>query len=112
MRVISKSWSISRPIYPQRRVSVRATTKFKSMLGGSAIVVAPGAFDGLSARLVEQAGFPAVYASGGAIARPTAVPDIGLIPPPGVGRPLSRGGEAGGLAGVAGSPPPPSQPPP
>ncbi len=42
------------------------------MLGGSAIVVAPGAFDGLSARLVEQAGFPAVYASGGAIARSKA----------------------------------------
>ena len=51
------------------------------MLGGSAIVVAPGAFDGLSARLVEQAGFPAVYASGGAIARSTGVPDIGLITP-------------------------------
>ena len=28
-----------------------------------------GAFDGLSARLVEQAGFPAIYASGGAMAR-------------------------------------------
>src|SRR3984893_7243127 len=51
------------------------------MLGSGAIVVAPGAFDGLSARLVEQAGFPAVYASGGAIARSTGVPDIGLISP-------------------------------
>src|SRR6266851_4694949 len=60
---------------------VRATTKFKSMLSGGAIVVAPGAFDGLSARLVEQAGFPAVYASGGAIARSTGVPDMGLITP-------------------------------
>jgi 2-methylisocitrate lyase-like PEP mutase family enzyme len=60
---------------------VRATTKFKSMLGGDAIVVAPGAFDGLSARLVEQAGFLSVYASGGAIARSTGVPDIGLITP-------------------------------
>jgi 2-methylisocitrate lyase-like PEP mutase family enzyme len=44
-------------------------------------IVAPGAFDGLSARLVEQAGFPAVYASGGAMARSTGVPDIGLISP-------------------------------
>ncbi len=59
---------------------MRATTKFKSMLGGD-IVVAPGAFDGLSARLVEQAGFPAVYASGGAIARSIGVPDMGLIAP-------------------------------
>ena len=43
------------------------------------MVVAPGVFDGLSARLVEQAGFPAVYASGGAIARSSGVPDLGLL---------------------------------
>lgn len=43
------------------------------------IIVAPGAYDGLSARLVEQAGFQAVYASGGAIARSCGFPDIGLI---------------------------------
>ena len=36
------------------------------MLTAGRTIVAPGAFDGLSARLVEQAGFPAVYASGGA----------------------------------------------
>lgn len=41
--------------------------------------VAPGAYDGMSARLVQQAGFPAVYASGGAIARSTGVPDLGLL---------------------------------
>jgi len=44
------------------------------------ITVAPGAYDGLSARLVEQAGFPAIYASGGAIARSAGVPDLGLLP--------------------------------
>jgi 2-methylisocitrate lyase-like PEP mutase family enzyme len=60
---------------------VRATTRLKNMVSAKEIVVAPGAFDGLSARLVEQAGFPAVYASGGAIARSTGVPDIGLISP-------------------------------
>ena len=42
-------------------------------------VVAPGAYDGIGARLVAQAGFHAVYASGGAIARSTAVPDLGLL---------------------------------
>jgi 2-methylisocitrate lyase-like PEP mutase family enzyme len=41
--------------------------------------VAPGAYDGLSARLVEQAGFAAIYASGGAIARSAGVPDLGLL---------------------------------
>jgi 2-methylisocitrate lyase-like PEP mutase family enzyme len=60
---------------------VRATTKLRTMVGGGDIVVAPGAFDGLSARLVEQAGFAAVYASGGAIARSIGLPDIGLITP-------------------------------
>ena len=42
-------------------------------------VVAPGAYDGLSARLVAAAGFSAVYASGGAIARAAGYPDIGLL---------------------------------
>jgi 2-methylisocitrate lyase-like PEP mutase family enzyme len=59
---------------------VRASTHLRTLLA-ERTVVAPGAFDGLSARLVEQAGFPAVYASGGAIARACGVPDLGLISP-------------------------------
>jgi len=59
---------------------VRATTKLRHILKSGRIAVAPGAFDGLSARLVAQAGFPAVYASGGAIARSAGLPDLGLIP--------------------------------
>ena len=43
------------------------------------MVIAPGCYDGLSARLVERFGFDAVYASGGAIARSCALPDMGLI---------------------------------
>jgi 2-methylisocitrate lyase-like PEP mutase family enzyme len=58
---------------------VRATTKLRTFLASGRIAVAPGAFDGLSARLVAQAGFPAVYASGGAIARSAGVPDLGLM---------------------------------
>jgi 2-methylisocitrate lyase-like PEP mutase family enzyme len=60
---------------------LRATTTLKTMVREGNIVVAPGAYDGLSARLVGQAGFPAVYASGGAIARSTGIPDIGLLTP-------------------------------
>jgi 2-methylisocitrate lyase-like PEP mutase family enzyme len=55
------------------------TTALRGLLRSGRIVVAPGIFDGLSARLVEQAGFPALYASGGAIARSTGVPDLGLL---------------------------------
>lgn len=58
---------------------MRATTKLRTIFASGRIAVAPGAYDGLTARLVQQAGFPAVYASGGAIARSTGVPDLGLI---------------------------------
>ncbi len=73
---------------------MRATTKLRSLVNGGGIVVAPGAFDGLSARLVEQAGFSAVYASGGAIARSTGVPDIGLLTPDEIERRLGQMVEA------------------
>jgi 2-methylisocitrate lyase-like PEP mutase family enzyme len=43
-------------------------------------VVAPGAYDALSARLIEEAGFPAVYMTGfGAAASLLGRPDIGLL---------------------------------
>src|SRR5688572_6222294 len=42
-------------------------------------LVAPGAFDGVSARLVEQAGFPAVYMTGyGVAASRLGLPDLGF----------------------------------
>ena len=56
-----------------------AAKKLQKQLKSDEITVAPGAYDGLSARLVEKAGFSAVYASGGAIARSFGVPDIGLL---------------------------------
>ena len=58
---------------------MRATKTLRQLLATNKIVVAPGCFDGLSARLTEQAGFPALYASGGAIARSAGVPDLGLL---------------------------------
>lgn len=49
------------------------------LIAEQGIVTAPGIYDGISARLGEEAGFSALYASGGAIARSTGVPDIGLL---------------------------------
>src|SRR5262249_15619450 len=43
-------------------------------------VAIPGAFNALSAKLVERIGFRAVYLSGGALSAATGVPDIGLLP--------------------------------
>ncbi|MEX0374812.1 isocitrate lyase/PEP mutase family protein [Spiribacter pallidus] len=56
-----------------------AAKQLRQLIADNSPVVAPGAFDGLSARLVEQAGFSAVYATGGGIARSTGVPDLGLM---------------------------------
>lgn len=57
----------------------RTSTKLRKLLDGNKIIVAPGAFDALSARLVEQAGFPAVYVTGAGVASSRlGVPDIGL----------------------------------
>lgn len=58
---------------------MKVTTKLRQMLADKNIHVAPGAYDGLTARLVEQAGFNLIYASGGAIARSCGFPDIGLL---------------------------------
>jgi len=56
-----------------------AAHALRDLIANHAPVIAPGAFDGLSARLVEQAGFPAVYATGGGIARSLGIPDLGLM---------------------------------
>jgi 2-methylisocitrate lyase-like PEP mutase family enzyme len=58
---------------------VTAARRLRELLAGEAIVVAPGVFDGLSARLAASAGFEAVYATGGGIARSMGYPDLGLL---------------------------------
>jgi 2-methylisocitrate lyase-like PEP mutase family enzyme len=58
---------------------MNARQTFKELLRREKLLVAPGCFDGLSARLVEEAGFEAAYLSGGAVARSMGIPDIGLV---------------------------------
>jgi len=58
---------------------MRRAAVLRELIAGDRLVVAPGTFDGLSARLVELAGFPAVYASGGAISRAACLPDLNLL---------------------------------
>ncbi|MBQ6116388.1 MAG: isocitrate lyase/PEP mutase family protein [Oscillospiraceae bacterium] len=54
--------------------------KLRELLAGDRIVMAPGAYDAWSARMVEAAGFPAVYVTGyGVSASVLGAPDIGLI---------------------------------
>ena len=54
--------------------------RLRALLESSQIIVAPGAFDPLSARLVEEAGFSAVYMTGfGTSAALIGRPDVGLL---------------------------------
>ena len=54
--------------------------RLREMLSGPEPVLAPGAYDALTARLVEQAGFGAVYMTGfGTSASLLGRPDIGLL---------------------------------
>ncbi len=48
-------------------------------LQDDAIVLAPGAYDGITARLIEQAGFPAVYMTGAGTSAARGYPDYGLL---------------------------------
>lgn len=52
----------------------------RALVDGPGLAVAPGAYDALSARLVEAAGFPAVYMTGfGTAASFLGRPDAGLL---------------------------------
>ncbi len=54
--------------------------RLRALLETGQTIVAPGAFDPLAARLVEEAGFPAVYMTGfGTSAALLGRPDVGLL---------------------------------
>lgn len=59
---------------------MRVTTRLRRLLTGTGPVVCVGAHDPVSARLVEQAGFPALHL-GGYVAAATVLgaPDVGLL---------------------------------
>ena len=65
------------PQYDPTRLAAPAA--LRRLLTGGEVIVAPGVYDGLSARLAARAGFSAVYATGGGIARSLGYPDLGLL---------------------------------
>src|SRR5690348_12868493 len=63
-----------------RNFAMRVTSRLRELLAGPGVVVAPGAYDGLSARLIVQAGFSVVYMTGfGTAASVLGQPDVGLL---------------------------------
>jgi len=54
--------------------------KLRQLISQPGLIVAPGAYDAWSARLIEKAGFPVVYMTGyGVSASAIGQPDIGLL---------------------------------
>jgi carboxyvinyl-carboxyphosphonate phosphorylmutase len=59
--------------------STDGAARLRELLAGDDPIVAPGAYDALSARLIEEAGFPAVYMTGfGVTGSLLGRPDVGL----------------------------------
>jgi 2-methylisocitrate lyase-like PEP mutase family enzyme len=58
---------------------MRATSRLRGLIERDGLVVAPGVFNGLSARLAEAEGFEVLYVTGGGIARDSGLPDLGLL---------------------------------
>src|SRR3984893_9031588 len=52
---------------------------FRDLLKREQMVVAPGAYDCITAKLIEQAGFAAVYMTGAGTAATVGSPDFGLV---------------------------------
>src|SRR5215469_10914743 len=57
-----------------------SAAELRRLLDRDQLLIAPGAYDGLTARLVELAGFEVVYATGAGISNSQlAFADVGLI---------------------------------
>src|SRR6266702_1165694 len=80
-RISAGLGSEGRPVTARLTRRPGGPARLRDLLDSGHMIVAPGAFDPLSARLVEEAGFPAVYMTGfgtsaALIGRP---PDVGLL---------------------------------
>src|SRR5260370_15753204 len=58
---------------------MRQGSRFRALLQRDGMVVAPGAYECIGAKLIEQGGFRAVYMSGAGTATTLGCPDFGLV---------------------------------
>src|SRR5271170_3350652 len=58
---------------------MKPTERLRQLLGQPEMIIAPGAYDGITARLIEQAGFSAVYMTGAGTSLARGFPDFGLL---------------------------------
>ena len=64
-------------------------SRFRELLSQDGMIVAPGAYDYITAKLIEQAGFAAVYMTRAGTAATLGYPDFGLVTMSGVWSPWS-----------------------
>lgn len=60
-------------------MSFTHAARLRALLRADAMVTAPGAYDAITARMITQAGFPAVYMTGAGTAAALGYPDFGLV---------------------------------
>jgi 2-methylisocitrate lyase-like PEP mutase family enzyme len=53
--------------------------RLRALLRQGGMIIAPGAYDGVTARLIEQAGFCALYMTGAGVSLAFGYPDYGLL---------------------------------
>src|SRR6516225_9940100 len=62
-----------------KETHVNAPARLRQLLCGDGMLVAPGAYDCITARTVAQAGFDAIYMTGAGTAATLGYPDYGLV---------------------------------
>ena len=60
-------------------LGVTAASRLRALMRERGMITAPGAYDCIGARLIEQAGFAAVYMTGAGTAATLGYPDFGLL---------------------------------
>jgi 2-methylisocitrate lyase-like PEP mutase family enzyme len=58
---------------------VSAANQLRKLLALDGMLTAPGAYDGITARMIEQAGFQVIYMTGAGTAATLGYPDYGLV---------------------------------
>lgn len=58
---------------------MRPSQRLRQLLSAPGMQIAPGAYDGITAKIIEQAGFPIVYMTGAGTAASLGFPDYGLV---------------------------------
>jgi 2-methylisocitrate lyase-like PEP mutase family enzyme len=76
-------------------------SSLRTAISAGPIVLAPGAYDGLTARLVAQHGFPAVYMTGAGTSVAHGYPDYGLLTMTEMAANAARMSEAAGIPVIA-----------